>query len=130
MTLNDPVANVLSHITNYEKIGRKEIILNHSSKVIKEILRIMNENNYIGSYEEIENGKGGVIKLHLLNNINKCGVIKPNFQIKKIDFNKYEKRFLPAKDFGILIISTSKGIMTNNQARELGVGGKLLAFCY
>lgn len=130
MTLNDPLANVLSHIDNFEKIGRKDILLNHSSKVIGEVLRVMNENNYIGSYEKIEDGRGGVIKLNLLNTLNKCGVIKPNFQIKRVDYDKFEKRFLPAKGFGILILSTSQGIMTNGQAKEKGIGGKLLAYCY
>lgn len=130
MALNDPVANVLSHILNYEKVGKNEIVLNHSSKIIKELLKVMNDNGYIGSFEEIEDGKGNMIKLNLLNNINKCGVIKPNFQIKKIDFDRFEKRFLPGKGFGILIISTSQGIMTNDQAKEKGIGGKLLAYCY
>ena len=130
MVLNDPIANILSHILNYEKSGKKEITLNHSSKVIREVLRVMNDNSYIGASEEIDNGKGGIIKLNLLNIINKCGVIKPNFQIKKSEFDKFEKRFLPAKGFGILIISTSQGIMTNDQAKEKGIGGKLLAYCY
>ncbi|PLW79577.1 30S ribosomal protein S8 [Candidatus Woesearchaeota archaeon] len=130
MAMNDPMANILSHIQNYEKIGRKEVLLNHSSNVIKEVLRVLNENSYIGDFEEIDNGKGGLVKLNLLNNVNKCGVIKPNFQIKKVEFDKFEKRFLPAKGFGILIVSTSQGIMTNEQAKEKGIGGKLLAYCY
>ena len=130
MVLNDPIANILSHILNYEKTGKNEITLNHSSKVIKEILRVLNDNDYIGSSEVINDGKGGLIKLNLLNNINKCGVIKPNFQIKKVDFDRYEKRYLPAKGFGILILSTSQGIMSNDQAKEKGIGGKLLAYCY
>ena len=130
MTLNDPLANVLSHITNFEKIGRKDISLNHCSKVINEVLRVMKDHEYIGDLQTTEDGKEGIITLNLLNNINKCGVIKPRFQLKKEDFEKFEKRFLPAKDFGILIISTSQGIMTNNQAKEKGIGGKLLAYCY
>jgi small subunit ribosomal protein S8 len=130
MSLNDPLANILSHILNYERDGKKEIVLNHSSKVIKEVLRVMNDHGYIGAYDYIEDGKGGMIKLSLLNNINKCGVIKPNFQIKKVDYDKFEKRYLPAKGFGILILSTSQGIMTNDQAKEKGIGGKLISYCY
>ncbi|MBR9675778.1 30S ribosomal protein S8 [Candidatus Woesearchaeota archaeon] len=130
MVLNDPVANVLSHIQNYEKIGRKEIVLNHSSKVIKELLRVLNENSYIGSSEVIESNRGEKLRLNLLNHINKCGVIKPRFSVKKDEYDKFEKRFLPAKGFGILILSTSQGIMTNDEAKDKGIGGRLLAYCY
>ncbi len=46
------------------------------------------------------------------------------------EFEKFEKRFLPAKDFGFLILSTSKGIMTHLAAKEKSIGGKLLAYVY
>lgn len=130
MVLNDTLANVMSHILSYEHIGKKEIILNHDSKIIRKTLDVLKSNNYIGEYEIIEDGRGNKIKLNLLNNLNKCGVIKPRYQIKKTDYEKFEKRYLPAKGFGILIISTSKGIMTNIEAKEQGIGGKLLAYCY
>ena len=90
----------------------------------------MNENNYIGSFEEIDDGKGGVLKINLLSNINKCGVIKPRFSTKQNGFEKWEKRYLPAKDFGIILVSTPQGIMTHSDAKEKSTGGKLLAYCY
>ena len=90
----------------------------------------MNEKNYLGSLEEIDDGKGGMLKVNLINKVNKCGAIKPRHSIKQDDFEKFEKRHLPAKDFGILIISTPKGIMTHNEAKEKKIGGKLLAYCY
>jgi small subunit ribosomal protein S8 len=65
-----------------------------------------------------------------LNNINGCGVIKPRHSVKKDDYEKFEKRFLPAKGFGILIVSTPKGIMTQEGAKKEDSGGKLLAFIY
>ena len=46
------------------------------------------------------------------------------------DFEKYEKRFLPAKDFGIIIMTTPQGIMTHIEAKKKSTGGKLLAYCY
>jgi len=90
----------------------------------------MNEHNYLGAFEEIADGKGNFLKVNLLGNLNKCGVIKPRFSTKKNAFEKWEKRYLPAKDFGIIIISTPYGIMTHNQAKEKNTGGKLLAYCY
>ena len=128
--LNDPLAAALSKILNAEKRSKKEVLVKPISKTIKTILAIMNENNFIGSFEEIEDGKGNFIKINLLGNINKCGVIKPRFSTKKDQFEKWEKRYLPAKDFGIVIISTPLGIMTHNQAKEKNTGGKLLAYCY
>ncbi|MFH1506410.1 MAG: 30S ribosomal protein S8 [archaeon] len=130
MTLNDPLANVLSHIENYEKLGRKEMISKNNSKLIKQVLKIMNENGYIGQAEDIKDSKGDLLKVNLLSNINKCGVIKPRFQIKKDNYEKFEQRYLPAKGFGILIISTSQGLMIHTQAKEKKIGGALVSYCY
>ena len=63
-------------------------------------------------------------------NINKCGVIKPRHAVKKDEFEKFEKRYLPAKNFGILILTTPEGIMTHHDAKERGIGGRLLAYMY
>ena len=68
--------------------------------------------------------------MNLLGNINKCGVIKPRFNAKMKDFERFEKRYLPGKGMGILIVSTSKGIMTLEEARKQKIGGKLLGYCY
>ena len=128
--LNDTLANALSAILNAEKIGKKEYLIRPSSKIIKTILKIMNENSYIGSFEEIINAKGNLLKVNLMGNINKCGAIKPRYSIKKDDYEKFEKRYLPAKDFGIIIVSTPQGIITHNEAKKKGIGGRLLAYCY
>jgi small subunit ribosomal protein S8 len=128
--LNDPLANVLSYINNHEKLGRKEITVANNSKIIRKILDIFNENNYVGQYSEIDDGKGKLLNINLLGTINKTGVIKPRFNVKKTDYEKFEKRYLPAKDFGIIIVSTSKGMMTHTQAKEHGLGGRLICYCY
>ena len=128
--LNDPLATALSKILNAERISRKEVLIKPTSKTIKAVLTIMNDNGYIGSFEEVEDGKGNFLKVNLLGNVNNCGVIKPRFSTKKDEFEKWEKRYLPAKDFGVIFVSTPKGIMTHNQAKENETGGKLLAYCY
>lgn len=130
MAMNDPLANVLSHINNYEKTGKKELTTSSNSKIIRKILEIMQDEGYIGAYEEIKNGKGGMLKINLIGQINKCGVIKPRFKVKVTEYEKFEKTFLPAMDFGILIVSTSKGIMTQKKAKELNIGGTLLSYAY
>jgi len=128
--LNDPLANALSNILNKENARTKECLVKPSSKIIKEILNIMKDNYYVGEFKEIEDSKSNMLSVQLLNKINKCGVIKPRFSVKKDGYEKFEKRFLPAKDFGILIVSTPQGIMTNEEAKKKSIGGKLLAYCY
>lgn len=128
--LNDTLANALSIIYNAEKIGKKECIIKPSSKIIKKIFKIMQDKQYLGEYKIIESRQGESIELTLINKINKCGVIKPRYPLKQEDFEKFEKRYLPAKDFGILIVSTSQGIMTHYEAKEKKIGGKLIAYIY
>ena len=128
--LNDPLANALSLILNKGDARIKECIIKPSSKVIKDVLKIMKDNYYVGEFKEIEDSKGNMLSVQLLNKINKCGVIKPRFSVKKDGYEKFEKRFLPAKDFGFLIVSTPQGIMTNDEAKKRCIGGKLLAYCY
>ncbi len=130
MSLNDPLANVLSHLLNCERLGKKEVYVKPSSKLIKGVLALLSEHSYIGEFEEIDDGKAGIIKVNLIGSINKCGVIKPRFSVKTEMFEKYEKRFLPAIDFGIIIVSTNKGLMCHKDAKKQGLGGKLIAYCY
>lgn len=130
MSLNDPLANVLSYINNYEKLGKKEVLTNNNSKVIRKVLEVMNQEGLIGTYEEIDDGKGKVLKIHLIGSLNKCGVIKPRHKVKVEDFEKFEKSYLPAMNFGALIVSTNKGIMTNKEAKAQNLGGTLISFAY
>jgi small subunit ribosomal protein S8 len=130
MALNDPLANVMSFLNNQERLGRKELTTTNNSKLIREVLKILQEEQYIGSFEAEEDGKGGTLRVNLLGKINKCGVIKPRYNVQVKDYEKYEKRFLPAMGFGILIVSTNKGLMTNEKAKEMNLGGTLVCFAY
>ncbi|MBW2991150.1 30S ribosomal protein S8 [Candidatus Woesearchaeota archaeon] len=130
MSLNDPLSNVLSYIDAYERAGKKEVITRNNSKTIRKVLSIMQDHKYLGGFEEIKDSKGSFLKIHLIGSINKTGVVKPRFSVKKDSFEKFEKRFLPAKDFGILIISTSQGMMTHTEAKKKEIGGRLISYCY
>lgn len=129
MSQNDLLASALSKIMNAERTTKKECITK-SSKLIKRILEIMREKRYIGGFKEVDDGKGGLLTIDLLGKINKCGAIKPRYPIKVENLEKFEKRYLIAKGFGYLIVSTSKGIMTHEESKEKGLGGKLLAYFY
>jgi small subunit ribosomal protein S8 len=111
-------------------VGKNECIIRPSSKLIGRVLKVMQENGYINQFEFVEDGKAGVFKVKIEGRINNCGVIKPRYSIKKVDLEQWESRYLPAQDFGVLILSTTEGVISHVQARELGVGGKLLAFVY
>ena len=111
--LNDPLANVMSLILNNELIGESECLIKPVSKVIKQVLTVMKENGYINDFKEIEDSRGNYLKLTLNGGVNKCGVIKPRYSVKIKDFENFEKRYLPAKDVGIIFISTPRGIMTH-----------------
>lgn len=130
MVQKDIVANALSLIYQHDKLGRKEVFIKPISNTIKQILKLMQEEGYLGSYEEIEDGKGNYLKVSLLGRINKCNAIKPRFSIKIVDIIKKERRYLPGSGFGIIIMSTPKGIMTHKKAVENETGGVLLAYCY
>lgn len=130
MSLNNPLANVLSFIQNYERLGRKELVTKNNSNIIREVLRIIQENGYIGAFEEIPSSSGKELKINLIGSINGINVIRPQYQIKLSDYEKYEKRYLPAKEFGIILVSTNQGIMIHREAKEKKLGGKLLAYCY
>ena len=130
MVLNDPLANTLSKIMNAEKVSKKEIVVKPYSKVILKILEIMNDHHYVGESTVVADGRGDHLIINLIGKINNCGVVKPRHSVTKDNFEKFEKRFLPARNIGIIIVSTSQGVMTHSEAKEKGIGGRLLAYCY
>ena len=90
--LNDPLSNALSKILNDERIGRNLSTVKPVSKLIKKVLDVMKDNGYVGEFKKIEDGRGNMLQVNLLGSINKCGVIKPRFSVKKGNYEKFEKR--------------------------------------
>ncbi len=128
--LNDPLANALVAIKNAERVGKRECIIKPASKLIGRVLKLMQDYGYIEVFEWIDDGKAGMFKVILKGNINDCNVIKPRYSIKKNEFEKWESRYLPAENFGILILSTNKGIISQYEAKKEGIGGRLLGYVY
>lgn len=126
---HDPLADMFSILKNMESIGREECIV-PASKIIKDVLNVIHQHNYIGGHEFIDDGKGGKFKVKLIGRINNCGIIKPRFSVVKGGFIKWEKRYLPANSMGILIITTPMGIMDQMHAVKAGTGGRLLGYIY
>ncbi|MHA1338669.1 MAG: 30S ribosomal protein S8 [Promethearchaeota archaeon] len=128
--LFDPLADMFSVIKNAEYAGKRRVLIKPASKLISVCLRIMQSEGYIGEFEFIDDGRSGKFNVQLLGRINKCGVIKPRKPVKAKMIENIEKSYLPAVDFGIIIISTSKGVMTHHDAKKYHIGGRLLAYVY
>lgn len=130
MTMSDPLADALSTIKNADKLGKLECRVEPGSKVIGNVLGVLHDRGYINGFEFIDDGKSGVFKVELAGAINDCGAVKPRYSAKKDEYEKWEKRYLPGRDFGSLIVTTSRGVMTHYEARDEGVGGQILAYVY
>ena len=120
----------MSHILNCEKKGKNECLVKPDSKLVRQILTLLKTTEYIKNFEVLEERRGGLIKVELSGSINGCGVVKPRFSVKRNGYEKYEKRFLPAANFGFLVVSTSRGVVVHKEAIKNNLGGKLLAYCY
>jgi len=126
----DTVANGLITIMNNELRRKKECIITPASKLLGNVLRVIQMNGYIGEFEFIDDGRSGKIRVQLLGRINKCGAIRPRFAVKTKDIEKWEKSFLPSRDIGVIAVSTPKGVISHKEAEQKEVGGLLLAFVY
>ena len=130
MTRLDPLADALSLIQSKEFVGSNEAIIAPASKQIASTLRVMQQEGYIGEFEFIDDGGPGKFKVQLLGRINKCKVIKPRYSVGFKDLEEWEKRYLPAKEFGILVMTTNLGFITHKEAAQQKIGGKLVAVIY
>ena len=126
----DTLTNGLITIINNELRNKRECIISPASKLLGQVLRIMQLNGYLGEFEFIDDGRSGKFKVQILGRINKCSAIRPRFAVKTGGFEKWEKQFLPSRDFGIMIVTTSQGIISHRTAEEKNIGGRLLAFVY
>ena len=128
--LNDPLANALSLMKNAELRGKATCQIRPSSKLIGGILNLLREKGYISEFEFIDDGKAGVFEVTLKGTINNCGVIKPRYPVKRDELEKWEARYLPAQNFGLLILTTTNGVLSHEEAKKQGIGGKILAYVY
>jgi len=126
----DPLSNALSTILNNELRNKRECIISPASKLIGQVLRVLQRNGYVGEFEFIDDGRSGKFRVQLMGRINKCGAIRPRYATKISNLELWEKQFLPSREVGILIVSTSNGIMAHREVKEKRMGGRLLAYVY
>ncbi|MCI4349357.1 MAG: 30S ribosomal protein S8 [Thermoplasmata archaeon] len=127
---HDLLNDALVQLRHADRQGQAKVDLHPTSKLIGEVLRLFREHQYIGDFTFVPDGRGGRYDVALARRINSCGVIKPRLNVGARAMERYEARYLPAQDFGLLILTTNQGVMTHPKARELGIGGRLLAYVY
>lgn len=130
MVMNDVLANALATIMNCERVGKSECLIIPASKLVANVLRVLLKAGYVGNFEYIDDGRWGKIRVQLLGRINKIGAIKPRRPVKVREYEEAEKQYLPAYNMGMLIVSTSQGVMSHHEAKQRNLGGILLAYVY
>lgn len=121
----DIVADTLNQMMNAMRAGKEELVVKHHSRFLLSVLAIAKLKGYVKDYRT--NGTKLKIKLAVLNG---CKAIKPRFMVPVDQIEKYVKRYLPAKNIGVIIITTSQGLMTHQTALDKNIGGSLIAYLY
>ena len=130
MTGTDPLANALSSIDNAEGVGHLDQTVEPASNEIGSVLEVFYDRGYIDGFNFVDDGKAGRFEVELKGAINACGPVKPRYSATADEFEKWEKRFLPARDYGTLVVTTSHGVMSHYEARREGIGGQVIAYVY
>ncbi|HOO74036.1 MAG TPA: 30S ribosomal protein S8 [Tepiditoga sp.] len=132
---SDPIADMLTRIRNANSV-LKETVEIPASNLKKSILDILKREGYIGDYKLIEDGKQGVLKVTLKykgDRRNREKVISGIVRVSKIGRRVYVGADeIPSVKggMGIAVVSTSKGVLTDKEAREIGVGGELICYVW
>lgn len=132
MQITDTIADFLTRIRNANSAKHATVDV-PASNMKKAIAQILVDEGYIKSYQLIEDGKQGVIRITLKYGDNKSQVITGMRRVSKPGLRIYSScEDMPKvmKGLGIAIVSTSKGVMTDKQARKENVGGEILAFVW
>ena len=121
----DVAADALNQMMNAKRARKSSVMISKYSKLLLSILAIGKLKGYVKEYRV----KDDVLSVEF-DKLNACKAVKPRYVVKVNMIDKYVKRYLPARDLGILIISTSQGLMTHQTAIEKNIGGSVIAYFY
>ena len=132
MTMTDPIADMLTRIRNANLAGHDEVVV-PSSKIKESIAVILKEEGYISGFEKIEDNKQGMLKISMKYGEDRAKVINGIKKISKPGLKVYAKadqipRVLGG--LGIAVISTSKGVISDVQARKEHIGGEVICYVW
>ncbi|NCN98840.1 30S ribosomal protein S8 [Candidatus Pacearchaeota archaeon CG10_big_fil_rev_8_21_14_0_10_35_219] len=121
----DIVSDALNQMMNAKKAGKESVELKRHSKVLLSILAIGKLRGYIKGYSVKDNS----VSVEF-GRLNFCKSVKPRYLVKARDIEKYVRRYLPARGMGVILVSTSQGLMTHQTAQEKNLGGSIIAYFY
>ena len=120
----DIVADILNQIMNAKRAKKKLIVVDRNSKLLRNVLDIAKERGYLDYTVD-----GKEVKIEL-KNLNEIKAIKPRYTVAVKSINRYVRRYLPAKNFGFVVVSTNQGLMKHEDAEENKLGGCLIAYMF
>jgi small subunit ribosomal protein S8 len=132
MSMTDPISDMLTRIRNACKAGHKKVDV-PASRVKREIARILAECKLINNYTYVEDSRQGYLRLYLKYDTNEESVIQGLQRVSKPGLRRYViKKDIPRvlNGLGIAILSTPKGIMTDDESRTAEVGGEVLCYVW
>lgn len=121
----DIVSDALNQIMNAKRARKSSVTIKMHSKLLLSLLALAKLKKYIKDYKLKENQL--IIEI---GNIHMCRAVKPRYAVTVEEIDKYIRRYLPARDIGIIIISTSQGLMSHQTAIEKNLGGSIIAYIY
>lgn len=122
----DIVSDGLNQIMNAKMVEKRSLSISRHSKLLLNVFEMMKNLGHI-NYEI--NKETGNVDVKILK-LNKCHSVKPRYYVKTDEIEKYLRRFLPSRNFGVLVISTNKGLISHIDAINQKIGGSIIAYFY
>lgn len=121
----DIVADALNQMMNAKKAGKETAVISKHSKLLLSVLAVGKLKGYIKSYH----AEGRILNVEF-GDLNFCRAVKPRYLVKAADLEKYVRRYLPARNMGVVLVSTNQGLMTHQTAQDKNLGGSIIAYMY
>lgn len=125
----DVVADAFNMIMNAKRVEKTEVKINRISNFLLNVLQMMKDEKYI-DFEVKEEEKDKPFVVVKILKLNMCKAVKPRYSVTIERIDKYLRRYLPSRNFGTLVVSTNKGLMTHEEAYKNNLGGSLIAYFY
>lgn len=128
MSMTDPIADLLTRIRNAALAGHPSVEI-PASRLKREIARVLAEERFIDNFASYDDGKQGQLRIYLRYDGSNQSIIQGIRRLSRPGLRRYaSKDRLPRvrRGLGVAILSTSRGVMTDRDARRAGIGGELL----
>ncbi|KAI5072151.1 hypothetical protein GOP47_0012257 [Adiantum capillus-veneris] len=124
--LND----ALRTMYNAERRFKRQVVLKTTSNLLENFLAVMQKHGFVGDVRREEENRVARLHVELHGRLNKVGACTPRYEVGVPKIKRWADRLLPMKQFGYVVLTTSRGVMDHEEAQERRVGGQLLGFFY